>query len=52
MAEKKSPKSFIVTLNDEKKQLSVEKVPETDKKKNSAYFKFKYPFVKKFLKHN
>ena len=32
MAEKKSPKSFIVTLNDEKKQLSVEKVPETDKK--------------------
>ena len=32
MAEKKSPKSFIVTLNDEKKQLSVEKVTETDRK--------------------
>ena len=32
MAEKKSPKSFVVTLNDEKKQVSVEKVTETDKK--------------------
>jgi DNA polymerase-3 subunit gamma/tau len=32
MAEKKSPKSFIVTLNDQKKQVSVEKVNETDKK--------------------
>ena len=32
MAEKKSPKSFIVTLSDEKKQISVEKVTETDRK--------------------
>ena len=32
MAEKKSPKSFIVTLNDEKKKISVEKVTETDRK--------------------
>ena len=30
-AEKKSPKSFIVTLNDEKKQISVEKVTEIEK---------------------
>lgn len=31
-AEKKSPKSFVVTLNDEKKQVSVEKVPESSEK--------------------
>ena len=37
MAEKKSPKSFIVTLNDEKKQVSVEKVTETDKKIEKQY---------------
>ena len=32
LAEKKSPKSFVVTLNDEKKQVSVEKSPENAKK--------------------
>ncbi|MBT4881846.1 MAG: DNA polymerase III subunit gamma/tau [Flavobacteriales bacterium] len=32
LAEKKSPKSFVVTLNDEKKQVSVEKSAENAKK--------------------
>ncbi len=32
MTEKKSPKSFVVTLNDEKKHVSVEKVPEIAQK--------------------
>ena len=36
MTEKKSPKSFVVTLNDQKKQVSVEKVPEIAQKTEKA----------------
>jgi len=35
MAEKKSPKSFVVTLNDEKKQVSVEKTVENQEEPNN-----------------
>jgi len=43
MAEKKSPKSFIVTLNDEKKHVSVEKVTEIDEKIEKTTENYKKP---------
>ena len=41
MAEKKSPKSFVVTLNDEKKHVSVEKVQEIVKKEEKTTESYK-----------
>ena len=45
MAEKKSPKSFVVTLNDEKKQVSVEKVQEIVKKENKRTVNYIKPEI-------
>ena len=43
MAEKKSPKSFVVTLNDEKKHVSVEEVSEIAKKIEKTTESYKKP---------
>ncbi|MFT4902372.1 MAG: DNA polymerase-3 subunit gamma/tau [Thalassomonas sp.] len=43
IAEKKSPKSFIVTLNDEKKHVSVEKVTEINEKIEKTTENYKKP---------
>ena len=45
MAEKKSPKSFVVTLNDEKKQVSVEKAQEIVKKENKTTVNYIKPEI-------
>ena len=45
MAEKKSPKSFVVTLNDEKKQVSVEKSQEIVKKENKTTVNYIKPEI-------
>ena len=45
MAEKKSHKSFVVSLNDQKKQVSVEKVTEIDEKIEKATESHKKPEI-------
>ena len=45
MAEKKSPKSFVVTLNDEKKQVSVEKSQEIVKKESKRTVNYINPEI-------